>query len=260
MLKTRVTTALVFVPLLLLAIWVGNIALIAAVAFLITMSVYEYCRMLAHKNYKTNTVFSIVIALFIGLLTGYAQFAYLPAVLLLSFVIIMFLHFRGKAYALEGTMMNFAGTVYFALGFGSILYLRFAHDTWVWLLLAFFITWFTDIGAYAVGICIGKHKLAPEISPKKTVEGAIGGLLISILSVLIFGSIVLNLQIWQLIVIGLGGSVFAQVGDLLESMVKRWADVKDSGNILPGHGGIWDRFDSILLTAPYLCIVLKLFL
>jgi phosphatidate cytidylyltransferase len=125
-------------------------------------------------------------------------------------------------------------------------------------MLPLLVTWASDIGAYAVGRMIGKHKLIPSVSPGKTVEGAIGGLVASVIVAWAFGNSVLRpaAQLgfkwypWGLIAFGAIVSVAAQIGDLAESLLKREAGVKDSSRILPGHGGILDRLDSLFFVLP----------
>jgi phosphatidate cytidylyltransferase len=126
------------------------------------------------------------------------------------------------------------------------------------LLLPVFLTWSTDIGAYAVGRAIGRHKLIPAVSPGKTVEGAIGGLLASVTVAAAYTRWVLHpltglsfaLAPWGILAFGVGVSAAAQVGDLVESLLKREAKVKDSSHLIPGHGGVLDRFDSLLFVFP----------
>jgi phosphatidate cytidylyltransferase len=109
----------------------------------------------------------------------------------------------------------------------------------------------TDIFAYFTGQAIGKHKLSPKISPKKTIEGAIGGILGSVLLCVVFGHFFGELLLLHYAVIGVLGSILAQLGDLTASIFKRKMGVKDYGMLIPGHGGIMDRFDSVLFTAPF---------
>ena len=121
------------------------------------------------------------------------------------------------------------------------------------IVFALVVVWSTDSGAYFVGRKLGKHKLWPEISPKKTIEGFIGGIIIAIIAVVIFEMITqLEIQWWKLLVVTIIASIVGQLGDLVESAVKRHYGVKDSGKILPGHGGILDRFDSLLFVLPLL--------
>ena len=130
------------------------------------------------------------------------------------------------------------------------------HGVW-WLLLAILAVYATDTGAYAVGRLIGRHPMAPAISPGKNWEGAAGGLAAAVIAAIIMGILMpLPLQVWQSAVIGVILGTVSPVGDLLESKAKRLAGVKDSGNLFPGHGGMLDRLDSLLpsLTIVYLLV------
>jgi phosphatidate cytidylyltransferase len=132
------------------------------------------------------------------------------------------------------------------------------------LLLTFFVTWSTDTFAYFLGIKFGKKKLCSAISPKKTVEGSIGGLIGSVLTGIIVGWILnyfyINISFIHFIVIGLIGGIFSQIGDLTASAIKRFCGIKDFGKLLPGHGGLLDRFDSLLFTAPLIYFYVLLFM
>jgi len=130
----------------------------------------------------------------------------------------------------------------------------FIHPYYL-LIMTLFATYATDTFAFFAGSLFGKHKLCPEISPKKTVEGSIGGILGSVILVLVVGIILnrvynTNVSLIHFIVIGLLGGVFSQIGDLTASAIKRFCGIKDFGNILPGHGGIVDRIDSLLFVLP----------
>ena len=135
----------------------------------------------------------------------------------------------------------------------------------VWnLFLVFLAAWGTDIFAYFVGTFIGKHKLIPEISPKKTVEGSVGAIILDIGAFILFGFIVslatdVSANYLILALSGLLLSVISQLGDLIASLIKREHGVKDYGNILPGHGGIMDRFDSVLAVTTVLMMICILF-
>ena len=133
--------------------------------------------------------------------------------------------------------------------------------------LPFLLAWITDSGAYFVGCSIGKHKLIPKLSPKKTVEGAIGGLVACVLislgyvwfldkcfDISLFG----GGDYYKMLILSIIGSVISQLGDFASSAIKREFNVKDFGNILPGHGGVLDRFDSIIFVAPFVYYILTL--
>jgi phosphatidate cytidylyltransferase len=120
-----------------------------------------------------------------------------------------------------------------------------------------FIIWFSDSGAYIFGIKFGKHRMYEKISPKKSMEGLYAGIICGVLAAIIYNTLFLNIPFIHLIISGVLVSSAGVIGDLIESMFKRYADVKDSGNIFPGHGGMLDRIDSILLGAPVLYFYLK---
>jgi phosphatidate cytidylyltransferase len=144
----------------------------------------------------------------------------------------------------------FYGYVYITIFFRFIFYTAQLDNNYVvWLI--FIIAWSTDTFAYFTGLLFGKHKLAPIISPKKTIEGAIGGIVGCAVSTFIFSIIFIPEIAVISILFGILGSVISQLGDLNASMIKRSNGIKDFGYIIPGHGGILDRFDSILFTAPY---------
>ena len=136
---------------------------------------------------------------------------------------------------------------------------------WLLLMFAFLLIWVNDIFAYLTGVSIGRHKLCPSISPKKTIEGSIGGAVFTMLFAYVLNRFVLNVFFFdnymsdiEVMFLALGVVVFGTLGDLTESMMKRRAGVKDSGNLIPGHGGILDRFDATFLAMPFVFIYLLL--
>ncbi len=157
----------------------------------------------------------------------------------------------GGPVALDGVRV-LTGVAWVALPFAALIALRLDDAGLQWTALAFLVTFATDTSAYAVGRAVGRRKLAPSISPGKTWEGAMGGLVgaaaaAAALVVLLDG---IESRLLPAIALGLGVGVVAQAGDLLESKVKRLADAKDSGRLIPGHGGLLDRLDSLLPVFP----------
>ena len=154
-------------------------------------------------------------------------------------------------------------TIYIVVGFTSLALLRRLDNGVFFFLLAFIGAWATDIMAYFTGYFFGKHKLCPEVSPKKTVEGSIGGALFCVVFFLLYGFVLQRFFSFapNYLVLGVSGfviSVISQVGDLAASVIKRENQLKDFGTILPGHGGIIDRFDSMLPVAPLLLFFVEL--
>ncbi len=148
--------------------------------------------------------------------------------------------------------------MYVGVGFASFAYIRLLEHGLTWSLLIILLIWFTDSGAYFVGIRFGKNKLWPSISPNKTIEGAVGGVLLAILLGVVFEGIEPTVGFGKVIVLAIIVAVVGQLGDLVQSAYKRHYGVKDSGTLLPGHGGILDRFDSMMIVFTVL-VVLDIF-
>ncbi|MBB5178903.1 phosphatidate cytidylyltransferase [Planomicrobium koreense] len=180
--------------------------------------------------------------------TGYVkvEFAFLAVILLLIHTVVV-----KNSFTFDDAAFAILGTLYIGVGFFYMIETRAAGLDYV--VYALLVVWFTDSGAYFTGRKIGKRKLWPEISPNKTIEGFVGGIVWAIGIALILNYFVdLDKPILIIIIVTIIASVFGQMGDLVESALKRHFNVKDSGNILPGHGGILDRFDSILFVMPLL--------
>lgn len=156
----------------------------------------------------------------------------------------------------------FAMVIYVVVAFSSLSIIRYFDNSGLFCLgLIFVIAWLTDVFAYIIGSLFGKHKLIPEISPKKTVEGSVGGVVFSTLFAVLYAFVISLIQPHvtpNYLVIAISApilSVVSQIGDLFASVIKREHNVKDYGNILPGHGGIMDRFDSILAVATATMVI-----
>lgn len=188
------------------------------------------------------------------MLSVFGYLVYLIAVAVLS---------RGKMGYTE-TAKLFTMVSYITVAFTSLTAVRYIENGVYYFLLPIIGAWICDIFAFFTGMLIGKHKLAPELSPKKTVEGAIGGIVFTFIAFMLYGLIVdlfFELQPNYIIlgVLGLIIPVVAQVGDLWASLIKREHSIKDYSRILPGHGGVIDRFDSIFATSTVMFIISLVF-
>jgi len=272
-LKTRVITGFGFGVVLIGGILLSEYLLAAIAIFVLIVSIYEYSKMLKVINIHPNqfliytgsiSVFSGIVAFTIaGTGVGASMDdVKLAAVGLISFLCILSIWelFRAKERAIENVGSTILGIAYLALPMGLLVAsgVSSSGDYSPWqVLFFFFFMWASDTGAYFTGRAFGKTKLLERLSPKKTVEGFIGGMLTAML-VGYFASLVLGFgDVWAWLLIGAFMSITGTAGDLFESMLKRQTGVKDSGTILPGHGGILDRFDSTFISAPVYWILLN---
>ena len=189
-------------------------------------------------------------------------------VVLLMFLVLFSSVFTGESVKTQSVCAVFTTTVYVVVCFSSLLLLRYVEYDGrtvgqYLIVLVFVAAWITDTFAYFVGYFFGKHKLIPKVSPKKTVEGAVGGIVFCAVAFLIYGATVRKLTDYipnyiVLTVLGIALSAVSQLGDLLASAIKRSYRVKDNGKLFPGHGGVLDRFDSVMALAPALLILVKI--
>lgn len=166
-------------------------------------------------------------------------------------------------YKTEQAMMGFFAIVYVAVMISFIYRIRLLEEGAFYVWLVFICSWIADTCAYFVGVMFGKHKMTPKLSPKKSIEGAVGGIMGSMLIGGIYGAIInnhmeINGPLVFAVACGVGAGI-SIIGDLAASAIKRDHNVKDYGRLIPGHGGIMDRFDSTIFTAPAVYIVLELF-
>ena len=187
---------------------------------------------------------------------------FLTCIVLMMYVFAVVVFSRGKiAITNAGVMLMMS--IYVTTAFVSILCLRNEPNGAALFLLPFIGAWVSDTFAYFTGRLFGKHKLIPEVSPKKTVEGAIGGIVFTAVGFVVFGLIVRSANASpDFVLLAVSGaivSVISQIGDLIASVVKRHYGIKDYGKLFPGHGGVMDRFDSVMATAPVLYILISLF-
>jgi phosphatidate cytidylyltransferase len=260
MLKLRVITGVVGVPLVVLAIWFGDpwpwfTILIAAAAL---AGAYEFYHIANFDKREPLVYLGLLWTLALVLSYHYRSLNALPAIItatmLISLIYLLFHPSREKAF--HKWAWTIVGALYVGWMLSYWLSLRGLQDGRNWVYLAMLTTFANDTGAFFIGRAWGRHKLAPTISEGKTREGAIGGLICAVLGAIVIAT-VLNLislrlgptfhfKYWQIIVLGFLVGIFAQLGDLVESLLKRNMGVKESGNLLPGHGGILDRFDSLI--------------
>lgn len=239
----------------------------------ISLALGEYYHLARNKSFQPSdaagigisTVYTVALAISFH---HPAWNAFPSLVLLGSLVVLFLIFFKQQLSALGNLAITLFGIIYLTLPISCALRINYffpefgLEDGRLWLGYVLLVTKMTDIGAYFCGKILGKNKLAPSISPKKTIEGALGGLAAALLTSLIFNFFashlaVFHMTFWQSIWIGITMSILAQLGDLSESLLKRDAGVKDSSH-LPGLGGMLDIVDSLVFTLPLMYLLLKM--
>jgi len=260
-LKKKAWTGLLVVPpLILLIVYGPPILLPLMVLGAIFLGLKEFYQLALPQSKKIENALGMGLALMLSALMAFAN----GKTVIPFFVVILFSLFSlfmitsdDLLSAISKIGVTLLGILYvgFLLSHVSLIRNLVKGQTWVLFLIA--TIWAGDTSAFLVGSWIGRHKLYPKISPKKTVEGLAGAVLGSVLVSLIFrGLFIPHLNISMAILVAFILGLLGQLGDLTESMLKRSAQVKDSGGLLPGHGGMLDRLDSFLFTAPFLYYVL----
>ncbi len=265
---TRILVALFAIPFLLgLSYW-GGIPFLIFILVIGLVSYYEFSTMVKNKNiFPCYLIGFLSVALII--LNSYFNLFPIELFLLAMFLILLLIElFRNKESAINNVSATLFGVLYTGLFSASLIGIReFYIDTPLsysnggFIIISIFITlWMTDSAAYFIGSAIGKHKLFPRVSPNKSWEGAIAGFVFAIITLVVLKIFLLDFLNWMdIIAFGIIIGIFGQVGDLIESLIKRDAGVKDSSNLIPGHGGIFDRFDSLLFSAPILFLYMNYF-
>jgi phosphatidate cytidylyltransferase len=257
-LKQRIITGIIAAALFIPFVVYGGIPFILMTFALATVGLQELLKMKGRSLFSIPGLISLI-ALYAFImpddwaqrvfeLTGYVkvEFAFIAVILLLIHTVVV-----KNSFTFDDAAFAILGTLYIGVGFYYFIETR--SEGLAFVVYALLVVWFTDSGAYFTGRKIGKRKLWPEISPNKTVEGFVGGIIWAIAVALVLNYFVdLDKSILVIAIVTIGASVFGQLGDLVESALKRHFNVKDSGHILPGHGGILDRFDSILFVMPLL--------
>ena len=267
---TRTITGIVFVLVMLSAILVSEYSFALLFLVLLTASITEYLNLFKQSEVKPNKLLAYFVSIVLfavsfliakGIIEPKYLFGFLP-----FFMMIMAAElYRKKDKPAENIAVTILGTIYLAVPLSIVNFLVFpeilggnAYTPKI-LIALFSLIWIYDSGAYLVGVSIGRHRLFERISPKKSWEGAIGGMLIAITASYFISGFIPEIKLIHWIAISILTVVSSTFGDLTESMFKRYFGIKDSGNILPGHGGVLDRFDSLFFAVPVVLAYLKLF-
>ncbi|MFT8314722.1 MAG: phosphatidate cytidylyltransferase [Clostridium sp.] len=276
----RYLGALILTPLIVF-LFLGGIYLKILMLILSLLAMGEFYKIVKEKNINTINILGYLLCIiYYILVNNNLEFKYIMLLLTLSLIIMFCIPVFNTKYNFIDISITMLGFIYIAIFFSFIVLINIKTFNFngdnipvgkylVWLVPLS--SWICDTTAYYGGRYLGKNKLCPKVSPKKTVEGSITGLLGSILSCTIFGIFInryaagmnlININIYNYAFIGLLCGIFSQFGDLTASSIKRYVGVKDYSQLIPGHGGILDRFDSILFSAAvvyyYVSFILKI--
>lgn len=261
---TRMLTGLIMGTIAMCCIILGNVWLLLLLALVIFFASKEYVKILEHKGFYPSLKIILAAEALLAIITYFDRTEYVAlALTLCTFAAFMWVLFRGRQPYIANvatTLLGFVYCGYFPLHLQLLRDMSSPefHDGLGFVVMMFTAILLTDVGCYYAGTKFGKHKLAPVVSPNKTIEGSVGGMICAIIGALIVGYFI-GVE-WSLSVFaGFICTVFAQIGDLCESLIKRDAGVKDSGNSLPGHGGFLDRCDSFIFTIPVMYYFCKYF-
>ena len=269
-LKPRLLTAAIGIPSVLIIIilselWNPLVGIVVGLASVMMVGEYLYARKLLSciPLAVVCMLYALLMPIFVtkGAASYVITYLFLMCAFTVSLIYYKKLHFMNLAYALFGTML-----ITFGMSAVPIACISNGVSVSFFFVLIFLLPWMADGGGYFIGSKFGKHKLSPNISPKKTIEGVLGGLVFCIAAALLMGLVFqfmilgnnVRVNFVALIIIALFDSVLSILGDLSFSLIKRNLNIKDYGSIFPGHGGMLDRCDSIIFTAP-LVVVLSQF-
>ncbi len=266
-LTSRVIVSLIGIPLLVALCLIGKIPFFIFVVFIGAVSFYEFSGMLKNKNAFLNKLVGYP-AIILIIINEYKHiFDYQTFFVLVTLALLGIELFRDRSSAISNIGSTLLGIMYIGFFSASILDVRefysdsaFTYFQGGYLILAIFVSiWLCDSGAYFIGSAYGLHKLMTRVSPKKSWEGAVAGFVFAVAGMIAFKSFAMDfLSMQNAVALGIIVGIFGQIGDLVESLIKRDANVKDSSALIPGHGGIFDRFDSLLFTAPIVYLYLQL--
>lgn len=264
----RTITGILYVLIIASSILLHPFAFAFVFAVITAIGLAEFYNLVAsgHIHPLKYTGISAGVILFTGGFlhaSGYIQLSLLISLVLLSFIIFFLGLFKYREHIISSTSVTFLGILYIAFPVSLLAYLCYPEKdnpsySYEILLGYLIILWLFDTGAYITGSLLGKHKIMEKVSPGKTWEGLIGGLIIAAGTGLILAGIFKTITRTDWLIITLITAITGTMGDLVESGIKRNASIKDSGSLLPGHGGMLDRIDSILLSVPFVFLYLLL--
>ena len=269
MLAKRILTAIIAIPLLIVLVyWGSEVIFLIIIMLAVGFGLFEFHKMNFAGDRFTKAISIIPGLVVVWFIYYYRDYLSLENINGLSwfitwsitfvtlavflFLLMQLMSFSQKVLSFTKPLMVVIGILYVSLFLSYLILIRCGEDGRNWVFFTLLVVWFGDCGAYGIGSLIGKHQLHAGASPNKTVEGSLGGVSASLIAAFVAKLLFLKqLTMIHCIALALGIALISQLGDLCESTFKRRNGVKDSGNLLPGHGGMLDRIDSLLFAAPF---------
>lgn len=262
----RIISALIGIPVIILLIYFGGLPLLLSIVVLALIGIYELIKIFSRMKLQVPQILLYGSAFLYPLLAYFApdgkEYEYLFfGVIFLLIMHMMLLVFDYPRLGMSDLAASYLGSSYISILLSHVILIRKLSPFGLqYLFLVFILTWACDIGAYFIGRLFGSRALCPKLSPGKTREGSAGGIILCVVTAAVFQAICPILTFQKIILLSVIIGIFVQIGDLVESSLKRLGKLKDSGNIIPGHGGILDRFDSLLFSTPVAYFFIKIML
>lgn len=262
----RIISALIGIPVQILLIYVGGIPLVIFVVIIALVGLFELQRLYRRIHFQVPQLLLYGSAFLFPLLAYFtpdgSECGYLFTGMILFLILhMMLLVFVFPKIGIDDLAASYLGSCYISVLLSHLILIRkLTPYGWQLLLLVFLLTWACDIGAYFIGRLFGRRALYSTLSPRKTIEGSVGGILFCVGTAALFQLFCPILTYPKVLFLGIITGLVVQIGDLVESALKRMGKIKDSGDLIPGHGGILDRFDSLLFSAPVAYFFIKMIL
>ncbi|MDD4631272.1 MAG: phosphatidate cytidylyltransferase [Proteiniphilum sp.] len=271
---TRAGAGIIYILVILIGVLGGHVSFLIIFGAILAIGLFEFYRMVEKDtSHAISKIFNISMGIVIFLsvflyIKGITFYALPAAILIYLLILIASSIFIRRDDIFHGIIYSVFGQIYITMPLGLLMLISYSYQNnitgegsdWVPILALFVFTWVNDTAAYFIGSLIGKHKLIEHISPKKSVEGFIAGILFTLLASFIFASFYPGFSTAFWMGYGIIVALFGTLGDLFESLIKRTSAVKDAGHLIPGHGGILDRIDSLLVAVPAVYLYLIIFL
>ena len=258
-LVTRAITGAFFVIILIGSVLISQYTFIALFGIITVFSAIEFLSLFNRSETRGQLISGTLLSIFIYLMASLilfevVSFKWLLLIVPFTFLVLIGELYRGREHPFQNAALTILSSLYIAAPFSLFIYFAFINGTYQpnFIIGIFILIWTNDTFAYLVGRQFGKTKLFYRISPKKTIEGSFGGAVVTLIAGGLISKWLDVLGFWDWLVLALIVVIFASLGDLIESMLKRSLNVKDTGNILPGHGGLLDRFDALIGVAPFI--------